>query len=198
LRKLTLFFTVLLGLAFIAYLTNNENPSSVQIKEQQPIHKVKRTLLSDDNLAENSPVVLNETYSVPVEKDTELNEAAIEWAEDVSDIQKYANKEDTNRVLPFEQQPVDEAWAFEFSDEIFVLFANHPELTDIYVKNTQCREYTCRIELFTDDSDAIETAQRIGSILKADENWQNNDFYFHNDVESGVISIEIDNTKRLE
>lgn len=197
-RKLTLFFTVLLGLAFIAYLTNNENPSSVQIKEQQPIHKVKRTLLSDDNLAENPPVVVNKTHSVPVEKNIEQNEAAIEWVEGDSDSQNHANKEDINQILPFEQQPVDETWAFEFSDEVFVFFANHPELTDIYVKNTQCREYTCRIELFTDDSDAIETAQRIGSILKADENWQNNDFYFHNDVESGVISIEIDNTKRRE
>ncbi|NKC21384.1 hypothetical protein CWC29_021635 [Pseudoalteromonas sp. S4498] len=127
---------------------------------------------------------------------------------------KFANENTTNQyaeikkpkeseervIIPsndkdFNEQSVDETWAYEFSDQIHYFFMENDILNKLRVTNIDCRETACRVDIYINEDEPIETATAIGKIFGSDERWQAHPFYFNSTPEDGVIQVEINRYK---
>ncbi|TMN41088.1 hypothetical protein [Pseudoalteromonas sp. S2755] len=113
---------------------------------------------------------------------------------------KTPKESDERTITPskdkgFNEQSVDETWAFEFSDQIHYFFMENEILNKLRVTNIDCRETACRVDIYINKDEPIETATAIGKIFGSDEHWQAHPFYFNSTPEDGVIRVEINRYK---
>ena len=113
---------------------------------------------------------------------------------------KTPKESDERTITPskdkgFNEQSVDETWAFEFSDQIHYFFMENEILNKLRVTNIDCRETACRVDIYINKDEPIETAAAVGEIFGSDERWQDHPFYFNSTPEDGVIRVEINRYK---
>lgn len=104
----------------------------------------------------------------------------------------------TNTKQSFTEQDVDEQWSLDFSDNLFFFLSYHKELSHLDVKQIDCRETMCKIDIFANESDPIEAAREIAQKLKDDEKFKEHPFYFDSSPDEGVIRIEINRYKQIQ
>lgn len=104
----------------------------------------------------------------------------------------------TNTKQSFTEQDIDEQWSIDFSDNLFFFLSYHKELSHLDVKQIDCRETMCKVDIFANESDPIDTAREIAQKLKDDEKFKEHPFYFDSSSDEGVIRIEINRYKQTQ
>ncbi|AIY66745.1 hypothetical protein [Pseudoalteromonas piratica] len=98
----------------------------------------------------------------------------------------------------FTEQDIDEQWSIDFSDNLFFFLSYHKALSHLDVKQIDCRETMCKVDVFANESDPIEAAREIAQQLKNDKKFKDHPFYFDSNSDEGVIRIEINRYKQTQ
>ena len=113
----------------------------------------------------------------------------------VTKIEKEIDDEETESVtsseINFTDQNIDEQWSIDFSDNLFFFLTYHKALTHLDVKQIDCRETMCKVDIFTNENEAIQAARDVANELKKDAKFKDHPFYFDSNPSEGVIRIEI-------
>lgn len=110
--------------------------------------------------------------------------------ENYTDNVENSNISQENVYLQFKDQEVDYEWAPEFTDKLYDFFSTNEELIKLNIKEIECRESLCHLQLYVKEVDSIEQAQIIGKAMKSGD-WKEHSFYFSSHPEPGVMKIEI-------
>lgn len=124
----------------------------------------------------------------PSDNDSNFNEPSSDMIQQVELF--------TNTKQSFTEQDIDEQWSLDFSDNLFFFLSYHKELSHLDVKQIDCRETMCKVDIFANESDPIDAAREIAQKLKDDEKFKEHPFYFDSSPHEGVIRIEINRYKQ--
>lgn len=129
---------------------------------------------------------------------------AFKQTDNTSNVNKTSqevNEQDrllSHTKLNFTEQDIDEQWSIDFSDNLFFFLSYHKALSHLDVKQIDCRETMCKVDVFANESDPIEAAREIAQQLKNDEKLKDHPFYFDAHSDEGVIRIEINRYKQTQ
>ncbi|MGB0938435.1 MAG: hypothetical protein ACPGTQ_13310 [Colwellia sp.] len=187
--------SIMIMLSYIIYL-------SIEVENLKSNNQILVNKLNA-SVKKNTPTIFTETLSIPklITDESEepiVAEEIIENRDEMiaDNVQiKSVDEHLSNKKKPYEEQSIDEEWAYEFSDKIFYFFSEHPELTYLDVKEIECRETTCKVNIAIYDNDSILTSQKVARALKEDKTFGEYQFYFDSEPIDGVIRIELDSKK---
>lgn len=182
-------------LSYIIYLSieieNLKSDNQILVnKLNMPVKRDKPTIFTGTS---SVPKLITDEFeeSIVAEKIIENKDEMIADNVQIKSVDEHLS----NKKKSYEEQSIDEEWAYEFSDKIFYFFSEHPELTHLDVKEIECRETTCKVNIVIYDNDSILTSQKVARALKEDKTLGEYQFYFDSEPMDGVIRIELDSKK---
>ncbi|WP_372771292.1 hypothetical protein [Pseudoalteromonas sp.] len=175
------------SIAYTVYLqfkiSSLESLISNSYKQPQPKNNNTITEILYERSYPTQNNKINEDIKIPNKDETT-------FVEESPNTNMPLSKNELRSTKSFEEESVDESWAYDFSDKIFNFIHNHNEISNFNVKQIDCRQTMCKVELYINNNDSIIVAQNIIRAFKQEKEWNELPIYFDSEVVDGVIRFE--------
>lgn len=94
----------------------------------------------------------------------------------------------------FDRQQIDFSWAPDFSRQLSGMFQQSSQLQTLKIKDIECRNSLCRVQIHNDDMDALRLGVMIGGALE-ESGFTDNAYQFATQGENGIFTVYVGRDK---